>query len=267
MRIAYEDTRAYVATFHNPNAGDFQHIVTQYASEPAWIIKLTGDYVSRMVRAQDGRTSVMHNHMRRTIDILRASAQRAVNGVIRTANVDRANVLHAFAVRDKRLTDTVRVLNVAIANSGKAQLAAMKRWVIADVAAPINHRAQTDRENTVRAIAATKTSAHNDATLQIAVAIAPLIAAVAAQQVRLNALEQESNDCTKPMCDYAGPKSPLGKMLSGLNLAKWLAVLAALEAIDVKTLEHIAADVAGTEAAIGSWVARAVLGELSGEHP
>lgn len=43
--------------------------------------------------------------------------------------------------------------------------------------------------------------------------------AVAGLATRVAALETENEECTKPMCDTLGPKTDLGKLLKGLNLA------------------------------------------------
>lgn len=96
--------------------------------------------------------------------------------------------------------------------------------------------------------------------------LAPILATVAGLATAVSAITAEMEECVEPMCDTFGPKSDLGQLLKKLSVLKWAAILAALEATDVKDLEHLAETVAGTEGHIGEWVASHVLDELSSEH-
>lgn len=102
---------------------------------------------------------------------------------------------------------------------------------------------------------------------ETAARISPILKTVASIQARLAPLEQEAEDCVKPMCEAVGPKTDAGKLLKSVNLLKWLAALAALETMDVKTLERLAGTLAEGEGALGDWVANKILDELEAEHP
>lgn len=262
--IALRETRDYVATFVNPRDGNYNHTVLQYAKDPAWQLHLAGGYVARMVRAQDGRTSVMHQVMRRSIDILRAATQngiRALQTQIHNTNVAIVNEAHA---RTTQIANTVKVLRVNIANGDKATLQAANAWSLTHVAKPIEDAQAQDRKTFLQGLAKEHADAQAYTDLKIAAALAPVTAALAVMQRQMNALQTENDTCVQPMCETMGPNTDLGKLLKAFNVAKWLAILAALETIDVKTLEAFAAEIAGTEGRIGEWVASAVLGELQG---
>lgn len=95
---------------------------------------------------------------------------------------------------------------------------------------------------------------------------AALGAALAALGVSVASIATEITECVEPMCQVAGPRTDLGKLLSKLSVFKWAAILAALEATNVEDLEKLAAAVAGGEAKVGEWVASHVLDALVGEH-
>jgi hypothetical protein len=263
-RIAYDTTVNYVASFHSPRAGDFHHIVVLYGQQASWQLHLASAYVARMVRAQDGRTSLMHGVMKRSIDILRASTQRAVNELRAGTNRVNTGVLNEAKARIAADNAEVKNRNAAILHAAKVTGDNANAWALTHIAKPIVDQANVDRANTVKAIADTKVAAHNDALAVAAAVVAPLALAVAAMQSQLGALQTESDECTKPMCDTMGPKTDLGKLLKGINIAKWLALLAFAETVDIKTLEHIAVLAAGVEGDVGSWIAQRVLGELEG---
>lgn len=96
--------------------------------------------------------------------------------------------------------------------------------------------------------------------------VAGILATLAALGVTVASIATEIEQCVEPMCESFGPKSDLGQLLKRLEVAKWLAIIAALEATDVHDLEALAATVAGTEGHIGTWVGTHVLDELLGEH-
>ena len=264
-RIAYQETRDYVATFHSPNAHDFAHVVLLYGKDPAWQLHLVSGYVARMVRAQDGRTSAMHRVMKRSIDILRATANRAIvqtNARITNVN-NRVTSVRAEAARN--LANRTAALNANIVKASASTLQTANAWALTHIAKPLNDQATKDRATMLQGIAREHDDARSYADVKIAAAVAPIALAIATLQRQMSAVTTEVQTCLEPMCDYAGPNSELGKLLKGLQLAKWLAILAALETIDVKTLERIANDVAGTEGRIGEWVASAILGELEAQ--
>lgn len=56
------------------------------------------------------------------------------------------------------------------------------------------------------------------------------LAAFAPVHLAISALQKESEDCTQPMCEAMGPKTDLGKLLKGLKVAEWAALLATIAA-------------------------------------
>lgn len=100
----------------------------------------------------------------------------------------------------------------------------------------------------------------------VAASLAPITKTLTQVQSQLDKINKEMETCVEPMCDTMGPATDLGKLLKGLKVAKWLAIFAALETIDVKELEALALAVAGTEGKLGEWVATHVLDELEAEH-
>lgn len=55
----------------------------------------------------------------------------------------------------------------------------------------------------------------------------------------VSALQQEAEECTKPMCDTMGPKTDLGKLLKGLNIAALVALFASLGATTADDINGI----------------------------
>lgn len=55
----------------------------------------------------------------------------------------------------------------------------------------------------------------------------------------LRAVEQEIDECAKPMCETMGPKTDLGKALKAFKAAEYLALLAAIAALDKDGVEGL----------------------------
>lgn len=75
-------------------------------------------------------------------------------------------------------------------------------------------------------------AAHVDAVAQVAGLAAAVGTAITPMRNALQALEEESDDCVKPMCETMGPKSDLGKLLKALSIAADLALLHELLNLD-----------------------------------
>jgi hypothetical protein len=266
MRFAMETIRSMPRTELDPQHTRPPNWDIYWASNPHVQLEIVKRYYARMTRATDGRSKVMHRVMRRQIDIIRAQTSQRFATVARSLSTISGDLRRGLRLRDANLAATVKVVNAHIANVTKATKLDLQRWTVSQVAAPIYHKIDANMAQTVRLVGRAETVAHDDARQQIGVAVAPLLATVLAIQTQVGALQQESDECTKPMCATMGPKTDLGRLLAGLKVAKWLAILAALETIDVKDLERLAATVAGTEAAIGTWVGERILGELEAEH-
>lgn len=156
---------------------------------------------------------------------------------------------------------------VKLMNAVNAQtIQGVETWTRNQVAQPLlkaigDTHTQITNETTSRLKAT-----HNEILTEILPAIAAVTATQVAQQAITNRLTAESTECVQPMCETMGPNTELGKGLSLLKGIKWLAILAALEAMDVHTLERLANTVAGTEGEIGSWVGTKILDELEGQQ-
>ena len=221
--------------------------------------RLLGDYIQN----GDSRQKLMHKVMRRTTDILRAHMNLGFQQIVNDLNQFHTDVHNALVRRDNNLANTVKVLNAHVADVAKQTTADMKKWVLTSVAAPIQKTANEDRANTLKMIGATQKIAHDDAKQQVAAAVALLLGTITPLATAVGNLQQESNDCVKPMCSAMGPKSDLGKMLTAANIAKWLAIFAALETISVKQLEEAAVLAGSAEGHVGEWITSYVLGSLS----
>lgn len=264
--IAYQTTVNYVATFENPHdAGNFHNVVMLYSKDPAWQLHLVSAYVARMVRAQDSRTSLMHGVMRRTIDILRATAQAAVNSLQGQVNANSRGILNEANARTKGDRATLDAANRNIVKAADSAAKTANAWALTHIAKPLQHQADVDRANTVQAIHDTRTYADGVATLKAAAAVAPVALAVAALQRQVGQLQTMNDTCVEPMCETMGPATDLGKLLKSISWAKWLALLAFLETVDIKEFEHIAVLAAGTEGEVGAWIASHILDELEAQ--
>jgi uncharacterized protein YoxC len=222
-------------------------------------------------------TIVIREFVERAIDSTYTDAMGAINHVAQVAN-------HDVAVLQSQITGLRNVLNAKIGTETAQRIAqdkklaaytytglvnlqkSMQSWVKVNVVKPLTTHINNNYTATLKIISKTDTNNRIWTDAQIVAKLAPVVASVAALSKVVSALKTESDECTKPMCETMGPKTDLGKLLKGLNVAKWLAILAALEVIDVKELEHIAADVAGLEGKLGTFVGEHVLSELEAEH-
>lgn len=255
------------------------HSVYGYLNPPA---KPSSADVKRMI---DARAALTAEHARQ-VSTAHTAVELALASVMHAEHQARIGMQNVQGERTRlAYTEAVQVANtnyvkaVAHANALDAQRG---KVTIQQIAA----NTRSERAHAVDTIQkplqtqALKTQAQLD-TLQknlgtlIAAAVAaetaarisPIMKTITNIQSRLAPLEQEATDCVQPMCDTIGPKTDAGKLLKSVNVLKWLAAFAALETMDVKTLERLAGTFAEGEGAVGDWVATKILDELEAEHP
>lgn len=237
---------------------------SQLITMPQVQMHLVLKYLGRQHAAEVAQQTFMHHIMRTQIV--------ALGGFVNQLSTALTNI-HKLATaytdsrvageRNDRVAGDANV--VKLMNAVNAQtITGMETWTRQQVAQPLlkaigDQRTQITNETTLRLQAT-----HDKILQEVLPAIAAVTLAQAQMQPVLTKLTAESTECVQPMCDTMGPKTELGKGLSLLKGIKWLAILAALEAMDVKTLEALANTVAGTEGEIGSWVGTKILDELQG---
>jgi len=187
---------------------------------------------------------------------------------IRTAYVDATKYADGIGKVDRAYTDQVdvkraRATKTLVIDTSKAD----RDWVTKTYGKPLTTQAvktQAQLDDLEKRLPKMITTAVATA---VAVSLEPIARTLTQVKTQLAKINEEIDTCVIPMCDTMGPKTDLGKLLKGLKVAKWLAIFAALETIDVKDLEALALAVAGTEGKLGDFVAEHVLDELEAEHP
>jgi hypothetical protein len=212
--------------------------------------------------------------VQRAIDVSRGTILQAMSGYIDKAMAQ----INALSWTTKARIDALQVTTfVAVANIGKrlAHLEAIvtdeMRPALHKIAAAlatentnrkaeINQRmaqeAQRVQENVYDPLRADIKAVHEDSLAHVQAlhdaipgmiaaampaALAGVTATLAAHAVRLKTLEDIADECSKPMCEYAGPKSPLGKLLQAIKWASLLALLAELGALTADDINNLAA--------------------------
>lgn len=268
-----DTARAAYEVIHKITAGQdrlwgetFRNKAAQVLASPEVRSYIFGKYLGRLQRANDGRQKLMHDLMYRNIVVLRNRLNETRAHLARFSHnvVNRMDRLIAHE-RTQRVANDANVIRIAVALRDQA-IRTAKQWTIDTVYLPLAHEITH-----THAIITTETrhaiAVDHQATLEELVrVIAPIAtAAYAANKIAQN-LQTVNDTCVQPMCATHGPNTPLGKLFNALKGVEWLAILAALEVMDVKTLEHLAARLAGVEGDIGSWVATHILDELEAEH-
>lgn len=207
--------------------------------------------------------SVMHaEHVARVGDrnVAGSRIRAAYTEAVKVANANYVKaVSHANALDKARAKVTLQ----QIAQNTTAE----RQHAVDTIQRPLSTQAlktQAQLENFQKSIGALIAAS---VAAETAARITPIMKTLANIQARLAPLEKEAENCVQPMCDVVGPKTDVGKLLKSVNVAKWLAAFAALETMDVKTLERIAGTIAAGEGALGDWVANRILDELEAEHP
>lgn len=233
-------------------------------ADPTVRLYLVSKYYGRGIAADQQRQYWMHRLMDRRLVVI-GTALNATRIYLRTVvtNLESA-ILRTYATeRNDRKTAESNIVKLVFAVKDQV-VQNLQQWTKDEIAYPI-----------LKEIANVHTITQGETARSIAVdhgkiiaELAPLIAAVAAtqvaQQVQINKLMTENDTCVQPMCETQGPNSPLGRLFDSLKAVKWLAILAALETTDIKTLERLANAVAGTEGEVGDWVGTKILDELNG---
>lgn len=145
-----------------------------------------------------------------------------------------ASLLHAEIVQTEQRVD-VRILQA---------VAATQQWAIDNVLIPLGRYIVAEQQ---RAQTAEAHITQVDTPTQISAAIAPLVAsaaAIPALKTAVAALQAESANCTKPMCDTMGPKTDLGKLLKALSVGADLALFAELADLRESDLQSLFGDLA-----------------------
>lgn len=223
-------------------------------------------FVGRMQRNEDGRQKIMHNLMERQIIVLRDRLNETRTWLNRFSH-QIVGSLENLIVTERAQRKAGDQAVVRLMMQVKADtIRELRQWSVDTVYLPlareITHTHAVITQETTHAIAVN----HEQTLNEVLRAIAPIaVAAFAANKIAQN-LQTVNDTCVQPMCQTQGPNTGLGKLFNALKGVEWLAILAALEAMDVKTLEHLAARLAGLEGSIGEWAATHILSELEGEH-
>jgi len=246
-------------------AGVAAHLgASELITLPAVQLHLVLKYLGRQHAAEVAQQQLMHHLMRSQIVNLGGFVNQLSNALTNIHKlVNEYTDTRVAGERNARIAGDAAV--VKLVNAINAQtITGLETWTRTQVAQPLL-KAVGDLHTTVTNETTLRLKAtHNEILAEVMPAIAAVVATQAAQQVITNKLTKESTECVQPMCDAMGPNTELGKGLSLLKGIKWLAILTALEAMDVKTLEALANTVAGTEGAIGDWVGTKILDELQG---
>lgn len=234
--------------------------------DPKVQLHLVLRYLGRQHAWELGAQELMHRVMHRQISVLSYALNQtraAITGISRNiiryvqqqtaveaqrrAAGDGAVIRLAFALRDQ----VVRDLHTFVTKEVFVPIVTEIGKVDAHRAAVTTQQIQASRITTLAEVAAM---------------IAP-VAAVATQANKIaTGLQTVNAECVQPMCDTMGPNTNLGQLFNKLKGIKWLAILAALELLDIKDLEALAERVYGFEGEIGGYVARKILDELEQEH-
>lgn len=234
--------------------------------DPQVQLHLVIRYLGRQHAYEAANRQLMHHAMERQIRVLgyalnqtRAAIthisgniiryvnrQTAAEARIRSAN-DGSIIKLAFALRDRVSAD-------------------LKTWAVREIAYPLAQ--EIGRVDAHRAAVTTQQIQQSQlATLErVGAIVAPVAAAAFTAQKIATKLQTVNAECVQPMCETMGPNTPLGNALNKIKGIKWLAILAALEVIDIKTLEQLALKVYGFEGEVGSYVATKILDVLEAEH-
>lgn len=237
---------------------------SQLITMPQVQMHLVLKYLGRQHAYEVAQQQLMHKLMRSQIVNLTAFVnQRSV--ALSNIHAMVIQYIDAHLAAEKAGRENGDAAVVKLMNAVNAQtIQGLETWTKTQVAQPLlkaigDTHAQITNETTLRLKAT-----HNEILAEVLPTIAAVVATQTAMQTVQNKLTAESTECVQPMCETMGPNTELGKGLKLLKGIKWLAILAALEAMDVHTLEALANTVAGTEGEIGDWVATKILQELEG---
>lgn len=120
-----------------------------------------------------------------------------------------------------------------------------ENWGLQNIFAPLQYELGTIQPKIDAGVAKAEDVAHSDAKSQVTILGAAVGAAFNPVRDAVRALQQESEDCTQPMCETMGPKTDLGKLLKGLKLAADAALLAELAGMDEAKLVALLKSIAG----------------------
>lgn len=115
-------------------------------------------------------------------------------------------------------------------------LALERDWVLHNVFAPLYAEILKVQPAINDSIAANNVTERARVAVGIDNRLAPILATQVAVKTALATLQNESDDCVKPMCQTMGPKTNLGKLLKGLNAAADIALFAELAGMDADEL-------------------------------
>lgn len=222
-------------------------------------------YVGRLNAADVARQSFMHQVMERQINALAYAVNRNATALTNMHKIIVEYVdTRVAGEKNARIAGDDGVIKLAKALDAQV-VSGMEAWTTSHVAAPLLKTIDTVHAQTLTQAGNLVSADHANILKELLPSIAGILATQTAMQKIMAAQQTEIDTCLQPMCDTMGPNTELGKGLSLLKGIKWLAILAALEAMDVKTLEALANTVAGTEGAIGDWVGTKILDELEGQ--
>lgn len=233
-------------------------------SNPAVQQYLITRMLGRGMAAANNREYWMHRIMNRRLEVV-AYALNQTRAYIKAQVVELAVNIQTEVGRERtnRKTDVANVVKLAFALRDKV-VRDLQDWTRTEIAWPIVQEIANVHKITQAETAHSIAVDHGKIIAELAPAIAAIAFTQTAMQRQLNGLQTESDTCVQPMCETQGPNSPLGRLFNSLKAVKWLAILAALETTDIKTLEKLANTVAGTEGEIGAWVGTKILEELQG---
>lgn len=161
------------------------------------------------------------------------------------ANTDSRLKIHGLILKQindfeipqlERAIDTTRR---TITTTATGVIRVMQQWTTDHVYIPLQHEIAVERvtrTTQVRAITQTDLPALER---RLDAKLAPVIATVAVIAPIATGIAKWVADCGEPMCQTQGPKTDLGKLLKGLKVASYVALLAELAALDENGLDNV----------------------------
>lgn len=204
---------------------------------------VTGDQVTRAVDVGMGTTikalSGFIDKAFAKIDALAFLTKQRIDALQVTTFVAVANIGNRITTIENIITNQIRPalhdLTSAVATENTNRKAEIDQRLLTErqrvndaVYEPLRHDIAAVHQDALDKIQALHNSIPNIIAARAPEILAATTAAAAALASRVKTLEDEAEQCTKPMCATMGPATPLGKFLKALSLLADLALFADL---------------------------------------
>lgn len=191
-------------------------------------IKALSGYINQTLNLATLAADVLAHHITDTQTVIGAlTANQALTNAQLHSILDLVTN-HALP----QLWTEVNKLHAQIVGTANALGPDIMRWATANIHEPLTEQLGQEKVNRIAQVDAVEQSLPGIIAARVAGMGLAAASDVASLAGRVAALETENEDCTKPMCDSMGPKTDLGKLLKGLNLALDAAFIAELLAMN-----------------------------------